>query len=126
MAKKSKQVDATGFDDTRKVTDDPIFIKFVTENVEALIDHRVNRPKPKKGMYYKRTWYDKLDDLDGVSSTFFLANINDIWLKKSNLSSDIRAGILSICNHSVIQTLQFYQAQGEKEPKPNKNGKANQ
>lgn len=111
MAKKLKQ---TEFDDTRRVVDDPIFIRIVTEKVEALKQGRLNRPVPQPGYHYKRNWYDKLADLDGCNAEFFLNNINDIWLKKSNLSSEIRGVILEVCNQAVVRTMQEYHSQGEK------------
>ena len=97
----------------RNVTDDPVFIDFVKQNIREGIDARASRPKPKEGFHYRRDWYDRLDDMGGVNSEFFLNNINAVWLKKSSLSSEIRAVLLEVCNRAVGQTLEYYHSQSE-------------
>ena len=97
----------------RNVTDDPVFIDFVKQNIREVIDARASRPKPKEGFHYRRDWYDRLDDMDGVNSEFLLSNINAVWLKESNLSSEIRAVLLEVCNRAVGQTLEYYHSQPE-------------
>lgn len=105
------------FDDTRRVVDDPIFIRIVAEKVEALNKGRRNRPEPQPGFHYKRNWYDNLEDLDGCNAEFFLNNINNIWGKVSTLPSDIRGAILEVCNHAVVETMREYHLQSEKKAK---------
>lgn len=105
MAKKLKN---QAIDLERKVIDDPVFRDFVKQVVREILDARSSRPVPKQGFHYKRDWSDKMDDKNEMSSDFFLANINDIWLKKSNLSSDSRSVIKEVCGVALGKTLEHY------------------
>ena len=96
------------FNSINEIINDPYFIKIVNENVANLVHDRVNRPQPKKGYYYKRDWYDRMAEQSIVNSRFFLANIPGIWVKKSNLSSEIRNVIKYVCDNALNKTLLYY------------------
>lgn len=102
------------FDDTRRVIDDPIFIRIVGELIDSTCEARGKRTRPKEGLHYRRDWFDTILDIGGMNKDFFLSHINDIWLKKSTLNSEIRGVILEVCNHAVVRTMQEYHSQSEK------------
>ena len=103
------------------IVKDPLFIEYVGKNVNELIKNRITRPAPKPGYYYKRDWYDRLSEKGNVNSFFFLNNIENIWKKKSALSSEIRSVIQYVCDKAYHQTVIAYLKQSQ--PKPDNNQK---
>lgn len=98
----------TCFNSISEIIINPYFINFVEGNISNLRLDRIKRPKPKPGFYYKRDWYDRMTSEGILNTKFFIANIENIWLKKSSLSSQIRNVIQFICNKSLEQTLSVY------------------
>lgn len=88
------------------VSDD--FAAIVCENIDQLHRQRKLRPQPKQGFYYKRDWYDIFTEESILNATYFISNIHDILLKKSNLPSLKRNVILSVCNKSLNEYVAKY------------------
>jgi len=96
------------FNSSDEIIKDPHFIDFVSKNINELRTQRIKRPEPKPGFYYKRDWYDRMIESGNMKSSYFIKNIEDIWSKKSTLSSEIRGVILYVCNKSFHETLVLY------------------
>jgi hypothetical protein len=109
-------VKAPRFNSISEIIRDPCFIDFVNKNVYELRMNRHKRPEPKPGYHYKRDWYDRMSDGVDVNARFFLKNIENIWLKKSLLSSEIRAVIQYVCDKSLQQTLLEYAKKEDRLP----------
>jgi hypothetical protein len=99
---------------------DPVFISEVDKKLNELRKKRYNRPASELGFHYKRDWYNRMGDAGQLSTKFFLANIEDIWNKRSKLSSEVRSIIQYVCESALIQTHEHYgQIKEEVEaPKP--------
>ena len=89
---------------------DPIFIKNVGTEIDSLRAQRISRKNPGPGYRYKRDWYDRLTEAQQFNETFFLENIEAIWLKQSSLTSAIRPVIEHVCGLAVQSTLAYYAA----------------
>lgn len=96
------------FNSISEIINDPYFISFVNENISKLRKNRINRPEPKQGYMYKRSWYDRMSESGSLNVDFFIKNIESIWNKKSSLSSEIRSVIKFVCDDSLQQTLLKY------------------
>jgi hypothetical protein len=101
------------FNSIEEIIADPYFNQFVKENIDQIIKSRCIRPIPKPGYYYKRDWYDRMTSKYYFNSYFFIENIENIWLKRSALSSEIRHVIRFVCDKSLQQTLLEYMKQVE-------------
>lgn len=73
--------------------------------IAELRKKRRERPEPPPGRYYQRDWYDRMREKGELNTDFFLANIKDIWNKKSELNSECRSIIESICNKALIEII---------------------
>ncbi|HUW07838.1 MAG TPA: hypothetical protein VMW01_16450 [Williamwhitmania sp.] len=104
----SKKVKPHRFNSVGEIISDPIFIGMVEQKVKELKTGRLSRPAPKPGFYYKRDWYDRMQDEGNVTSTFFLTNIESIWAKKSSLSSEVRSIVQQVCERALRETLLAY------------------
>ncbi len=89
------------------------FFDFVEINLKEFINERQNRPSPKQGYYYKRDWFDRMESDNKLKTKFFVENIENIWLKKSTLSSEYRLVIKVVCEKALQQTLDFYSSKEE-------------
>lgn len=96
------------FNSISDIVEDPYFIKFVKQNINELKDNRAKRPAPKEGYHYKRDWYDRMSGERSLNSEFFIKNIESIWLKRSDLSSQIRNVVQFVCEKSYQQALNEY------------------
>lgn len=99
------------FNSISEIVEDPIFRSFVHQNILELHKARCKRPQPKPGYHYPRDWYDRMSDDGNVNLGFFIENIENIWLKKSLLSSQERDGIQYVCDISLQQTFLEYSKQ---------------
>lgn len=81
-----------------EIVSDPDFRQFVSKRLKDYIKARHERPKPKDGFYYRRDGFDTLDAKGCISTDYFVKNITDIWLQKSDISSNERGMIAYICN----------------------------
>ena len=99
------------FNSIGEIVKDPYFIDYVEQNLSELRKNRNKRPEPKPGYHYKRDWYDRMSSEGHVNSGFFIKNIENIWLKKSSLSSQERHVIQFVCDKSFQQTLIEYSKQ---------------
>lgn len=91
-----------------KIIKDEVFINNVQDEINGLIIQRNKRPKPKQGFKYVRDWYDRMDEAGELNKQFFLANIEDIWLKKSRIRSETRNVIRIICDKAFLNTWNYY------------------
>jgi hypothetical protein len=96
------------FKSISEIVNDHIFMGFVQTSVSELIKNRYNRPAAPKGKKYKRDWYDRMSEQGNVNYVFFIKNIENIWLKKSSLSSQERYIIQYVCDKCLTQTLLEY------------------
>ena len=83
---------------------DTYFIQAVNKHISKT--H--NRPAPKPGFHYKRGWYEMMYDAGNLRAEYFVQNIESIWNKTSNLSSELRRGIQFVCDCAMQDTLLFY------------------
>lgn len=83
---------------------DQVFVNEVEIKLKELKKNRQTRPEPKPGYHYKRDWYDRMRDAGQLNAEFFLANIEDIWFKRSKLSSEVRNTIQYVCETALTQT----------------------
>lgn len=93
---------------------DPMFIEYLGQTVQKLIEQRKNRPSAKPGFHYKRDWYDKLLAEGNMNTDFFLKNAEALWLKKSKLCRQDRLIVEFVCNSAFQQMYTFYSQQNEK------------
>jgi hypothetical protein len=87
---------------------DECFRKFVSKQINEIKENRSNRPIPPQGSYYKRDWYDVMIDNRQLDTDYFISTIENIWAKKSSLSSNVRQVIQYICDRAFQQTLLEY------------------
>lgn len=81
------------------------FKTLVRQEFNSLCKKRNDRPKPGKGLKYKRDWYDRMKDKGMLNVQFFLDNILDIWLKASILNSEQRQVIQYVCDIAANKVL---------------------
>lgn len=81
------------------------FISILKRNLLQFSIQRNNRPSPSPGLYYRRDWFDRMTDLRLFHSSYFLNNIESIWLKKSLLSSEHRKVIKYFCENALNEML---------------------
>ncbi len=91
----------------KDITNDPDFIELVGKNLAEIRRIRKNKPEPKPGFRYKRDWFDRMVEADMFNAKFFIANIHDIWDKKSSLSGEFRVIIESVCDISLYQAFEL-------------------
>lgn len=94
------------FNSIGEILVDPRFIHYVGTNLQILLEQRLLRPQPQKGYRYKRDWYDRLGGQ--LKQSDCIDNIESIWLKSSNLSSEARHIIQLICDKAFAETVLFY------------------
>jgi hypothetical protein len=83
------------------------FILSVDKQISELRTKRYNRPRPKDGYHYTRDGFDRMNDSQQFNKEFFLKNIEDIWNKKSSLSSEIRGVVQYVCDKALAETLKI-------------------
>lgn len=105
------------YESIAELVKDPQFVKFVTEGIAELRRKRHNRPDPKPGFRYVRDWYDRMSEAGQMHISFFIDNIEDIWNKRSNLSSEVRSIIKQVCDVAFYKTMKYYESL--EEPIPN-------
>lgn len=115
------------FESIAELVQDPQFVKFVNDGLNELCKKRSSRPEPKPGYRYVRDWYDRMTDARQLKASFFLANIEDIWNKQSNLNRETRQIIQHVCDTSLYNTNIFYASLNDPEkddekPEPKKKG----
>lgn len=93
------------FKEISEIINDPYFLKFLKQEIDRIKSFTKLRPLPPSGYKYKRS---AIDRIESISVEYFVANIEDIWMKRSKLSSEIRNLISEICNNALIQTMAFY------------------
>lgn len=81
------------------ISDD--YAAFVCEEIDEIHRQRKLRPHPPQGKRYLRDWYDRMSEQSVLHSTFFISNITDIWLKKSNLSAEFRNVVNYVCTNAL-------------------------
>jgi len=96
------------FNTISDIINDEFFQSSLKKNISKLKEDRGKRPTPKLGYYYKRDWFDRMHEGRMLNFDFFKKNIESIWNKKSDLSSQIRNVIEDTCNKSVIDMLETY------------------
>lgn len=94
-----------------EIITDPIFIESVKKHIEKIRKVRMNQPAPPPGFRYKRDWYNRMIEHGELNSDFFIQNIVAIWNKKSNLSSEVRNIINSVCGDALVETINSYKNQ---------------
>jgi hypothetical protein len=91
-----------------EILNDPRFIDYVDQGLTELARARSKRPSARKGYHYKKDAFDKLTAAKQFNTEYFVNNIGLIWIKKSNLSSEIRNFIQAVCTRALQRTLQAY------------------
>ena len=81
----------------------------VSQEISALVIRKKTRPVPKKGLRYRRDYFDRMGGENKLNTEFFLENIESIWEKKSSLNMEGRLLIKGICDQALILTLQEQQ-----------------
>lgn len=99
------------FKSNNEIIKDPVFIGFVDSNLKEISRERRHRPNPEPGYYYKMDWYDRMVESKSLKTEFFLNNIENIWNKRSSLSSEVRQVIQYVCNKALQKTLVEYSKQ---------------
>lgn len=77
------------------------YIAIVADEIDFIKQQRKLRPQAPQGKRYVRDWYDRMVEQSLFNSHFFISNIIDIWLKKSNLSSEFRKVINVVCTTAM-------------------------
>lgn len=96
------------FESLGELLEDEHFRSNAKKIISDLVKPFTNRPKPKDGMKYKRTWYDRITDSHSFDFDFFMSNIEKVILKESSLNSEARSVLLHIYNNATIKTLVYY------------------
>jgi hypothetical protein len=90
-----------------EIISDDYFKLRVKSIIDQIKNSRRKRPTFRAaGMHYKRDWYDRMVDDRQLSHHYFIDSIEEIWLHKSLLSSNIRNVIESVCVQALKETLQ--------------------
>jgi hypothetical protein len=92
------------FETISEIVNDAYFIEFVTKNLSDLETQKRLRPQAPAGFNYKKDWMDKMN----TTPSYFISNIEAIWLKTSKLSKAEREIIGYFCDKSFMQTLAYY------------------
>lgn len=79
----------------------PEFINQVNLLIKEVETKRNSRPSPGPGLKYKRDFIDRMMDAGALDTYFCLNNIKSIWLKKSNLNSDMRRFVQLVCENAL-------------------------
>ena len=96
------------FDSIADLLNDRYFIEMVQDQIREIKKRRNLRPLPKRGMRYKRDWYDRMFEGNMINANYFIKNIEAIWNKKSLLSSEIRNIINYYCDKALKETFKHY------------------
>lgn len=99
------------FNSIDEIVSDSYFNEHLRNGIYELKKLRYNRPEPKPGFYYKRDWFDRMNDIGGLNKEFFIKHIGDIWSKRSHLSSEMRDVIRITCDKAFRETLLSYSKQ---------------
>lgn len=97
------------FNSIQDIITDEVFIKNVDKHINEVKHHIQKRPSGN----YKRQWFDRLMDVDGLNPKFFINNFLAISLKRSTLSAELRNIIRSACELSIQNTLIHYSKQSK-------------
>ena len=108
------------FESIAELVQDPQFVKFVNDGLNELCKKRSSRPEPKPGYRYVRDWYDRMTEARQLKASFFLANIEDIWNKRSNLNRETRQIIQHVCDTALYNTNLYYAALNDSEKEEEK------
>ena len=108
-----KKTQKKAFNSIEEIITDDYFILFLKDYMNEVRNSYANRPKAPSGMRYKKGAYDQLRNEGNFNSSYFIKNINDIWMKKSSLNMMQRNLILNVCNFALKKTFLEYQKQYE-------------
>ena len=97
------------FNSIQDIITDEVFIKNVDKFINDVKEHLRNRPSGE----FKRQWFDRLIDIDGLNSSFFINNFLAISIKRSTLSAELRKIIHEACDMAIHQTLIYYSNQSK-------------
>lgn len=98
------------FISTKEILENETFINSVKKQIKQITLDRKLRPEPKKGFRYKRDWYDRMSESNMLNDSTFILHIEDIWSKKSKLSSEQRNIIKLVCNNALYEFLKINMA----------------
>lgn len=93
------------FQSAEDLIKDATFISKMYANIKSAIRERNDRPEPKQGFIYKKDWYDRMKAAGEMKAEFFLENIESVWNKTSNLSSEKRRVIEYFGNKAFSETI---------------------
>ena len=108
-----KKIEKKVFNSIEEIITDKYFIQFVKDYMSEVRNSYMGRPKAPVGMKYKKGAYEQLRNDGNFNPSYFIKNIGDIWMKKSNLNSLQRNLILNVCNLALRKTLLEYQKELE-------------
>lgn len=97
---------ARKFETLQDIFKDKQFRKFLKAEMAKYTSAR--KVLPPEGMKYKRTAFDTLNDAGQFTASYFIAQLPDIVIKKSNLSGSIRQLIENVMNESIRLTYRHY------------------
>lgn len=100
-----------------EIATDPVFVAAVEKHLEHMLSVRSKRPPAKPGMRYIRDWYDRMTP-EQKKASYFCSEIQLIWVKKSQLSTEIRSIIHFVCTHALIDYMKHEKQQPQTQPKP--------
>mgnify|MGYP001168799801 CR=1 FL=1 len=88
---------------TLQIIEDSTFRRLLDKEIEDVINERENRPNPPKGFKFKRDWYDRLDPGRYTFQKLVYTNLNDVWIKKSSLSHELRSLVSYIGDQALTK-----------------------
>jgi hypothetical protein len=91
----------------KEILENEIFINSVKKQIEQIRLNIKLRPEPKKGFHYKRDWYNRMNENNMLNDSTFILHIEDIWSKKSKLSSEQRNIIKLVCDNALYEFLKI-------------------
>lgn len=94
----------------KEILENEIFINSVKKQIKQIRLDRKLRPDPKKGFHYKRDWYIRMNENNMLNDSTFILHIEDIWSKKSKLSSEQRNIIKLVCDNALYEFLKINMA----------------
>lgn len=86
-----------------EILKDELYENLVHELVERLRKERKNRKPPKPGFRYRRDAIDRLFEQGNMNTTFIMKHIEDVWHKRSKISSQIREFIQFVGNNALFE-----------------------
>jgi hypothetical protein len=91
-----------------KLKKDPIFIASVEKSISEIKRNRSKREPPPDGHVYKRDWFSRLQETKSLNADYFISQIESIWNKQSQLSSQLRHVIKTVCDCAWHETVKHY------------------